>query len=247
LIKIAEHTLHAKIQNPTIICGYNSTGFVGSLIINQLIEQMNFKEVGNSQLREVSPTVALKEGKVLKPISILHNKEHNILLIFVLAPIQGIEWEISDLIETIYKETKAKELIIPDGFVGPTEGEVYYLSHKNSDATIKKYAQRLNDAVLTGVIPALLLKDISLIGIFGNLSSSEHAQIKATSGIPSNKIAIKVVDVLNPYLNLSIDTKKLEEMGEEIEKEFGEYMNQITQDQTQHKQQDRKQPTQYIH
>jgi predicted ATP-grasp superfamily ATP-dependent carboligase len=208
---------------------------------------MDFKEVGNSQLREVSPTVALKDGKVLKPISLLHNKEKNILLIFVLAPIQGIEWEISDLIEEVYNETKARELIIPDGFIGPTEGEVYYLTHKDKDTAIKKHAEKLEDAVLTGVIPALLLKDVSLLGIFGNLSSSEQARIKASSGIPSNKIAVNVLKVLNAYLNLSVDTKTLEEMGEEIEKQFGEYMEQITQQkEQQNNQQDIQKPTRYI-
>ena len=62
-------------------------------------------------------------------MSVLYNKENNIIVVFVLAPTAGIEWEIADAIEEISKSKKAKETIVTDGITVKSGEAVYYLSN----------------------------------------------------------------------------------------------------------------------
>ena len=208
-----------SIRDPTIICGYQGTGLVGALVVNHLIEEMAFSEIGSSQLREVPPVIALRQGRMFKPMSVLYNKEKNLIVIFILAPTAGIEWEIADTVETVSKNLKAKETIITDGITINSKDPVYYLSNycnSNDCENLNKKIKPVKNSVVGGVTSALLMKDMKVLCFLGNLMGEANNQ----EFLSPVKSAVNVLDVLNWYLKLRIDTSKLEKLGEQMEKEL---------------------------
>ncbi len=225
-----------SIKEPTIICGYQGFGMVGPLVVNHLIEEMGFQEIGSSQLREVPPVIAYRNGKMMKPMSVLYNKKHNIIVIFILAPAGGIEWEIADTIEKVAKNMDAKQVIIADGTRIESEKKVHYLSNfcdKNDCANIEKKAEPVKNAIVGGVTSALLMKDMNVLCFLGNLYQEDQEQGNAIPEMPGTgmmspaKSAVNVIEVYNWYLKLKINTNKLVELGDKMEKEFQGFIDRL--------------------
>ncbi len=215
-----------SINKPRIICGYQGFGMVGALAVNHLIEELDFHPIGSSQLREVPPVMAFKDGRMYKPLSILYNKKNNIVVIFILAPTHGIEWEIADTIEKIAKGVNSDEIIITDGITINSDDRMFYLSNycsKNECKRLNKNAKPVKNSVVEGVTSALLMKDLNVLCFLGNLVQSKDDR----QPMPPAKAAVNVIGTLNWYLDLKIGTKKLEELGDKMQQEFQKFISRL--------------------
>ena len=221
--------LKEDIKNPTVICGYKSSGMVGALVANQLLDEMDFKEVGSCQLRKIPPVLAIRKDRMLKPMSMFYNKENNLLLIFILAPSVGVSWEVSDIIEEISKQTQAKEIIVPEGIlIKEQEKDTFYLSNHEVDEKIKNKYSRLERSVLMGITSALMIKkELPVLCLFGNMGKATKAKVKLAKWVPSNKSAAHVIDALNYYLDLDLDKDSLIERGNKVEKQLTKFIDRM--------------------
>ncbi len=200
--------LFTKIKpNATIICGFPGFGLIGTITTEFLIEHLNAVEVGVFNYEEVPPTLAIHQGKIVKPMAIYYNKKHNIVIIHVMISTKGIEWKIADCIAKLVKEIKAKEVINLEGVAAPPKQkniEFYYVgNHKLSDFGLKP----LKESIVLGIIAGLMLRIKNINAIFAS----------TTSKLPDSKASAKVIEILDKYLKLNVDYKPLLRQAEVFE------------------------------
>ncbi len=222
-----EIKLNKKINSPTIICGYNSSGLAGQLVLQQILEDDSFVHVGWNEIRKAPPIIAKKENVLLKPLSIFHNEKNNVMIISIISQIIGLEWEIADMLEELYKKTNAKMIICLDATLSDNSEKLYHVSNFEPDEKLKNISKTYENYVLSGLPSALLMKDISVISLLGNAGTGKKAQIKAANGMPMNQVALNLINGLNDFLNLDAKTERLEELGDEIDSNIEKYLNEM--------------------
>ena len=205
-------------KNPIIIEGFPGIGLVGTIATEFLVEHLNAKSIGKITGDEVPPMVAVHDKKVVRPMEIFYDSKNNILIFHVISGAPGEEWKIVNLIDTLASKTKAKEIISLESVGTPyemasAEGTCYYYSF--SEAKNKKFEKiglkPLQEGIVMGVTGALMqYADLPLSCIFAETYSK----------LPDSKAAAHVIDSLNKYLNLKIDTAPLLESAQKFEEKI---------------------------
>lgn len=209
-----EINLTKKPKNPVIIEGFPGFGLIGTISTEFLIDHLKTEIIGKVKFKDASPMVAIHESKVVQPMGIFYNKQHNIVIFHAITPTSGFEWDMADAIVKLAKELHAKEIISLEG-VGSTTVEeasnVYYYSNK------KETIERMKKL---GVDP---LKEGIIMGVTGSLilGVEEHPMTcifaETHSNLPDSKAAAKVIEVLDRYLGLNVDFKPLLKQAEKFE------------------------------
>lgn len=216
-------TVSKKPKNVMVIEGFPGFGLVGTITTGFLIDHLKCDHIRHKFFEEIAPTVAIHEGKVVDPIGVYYNKEHNIVIIHSILNPMGLEWKTANFVTEICKEYQAKELISIEG-VGASqtgkqpEGQSTFYYTASSDEKIKKAgAKPLGEGIIIGVTGALLMDNIScpLLSLFAETHSS----------LPDSKAAAAVITVLDKYLGLNVDTQPLLKQAEEFEEKLKTIMS----------------------
>jgi len=220
--------LREKPKNPVIIEGFPGFGLIGTITTEFLIEQLKAKQIGTVQVDEVPAMVAIHDGNVVNPIGVFYDKNTNIVIVHVVTSVQGIEWELTEVIAQLARELEAKEVISLEGVASgqPTEKSdcFYYASteenRKRFDAT---GLEQLKEGIIIGVTGALLLeKGFPISCIF----------VETHSTMPDSKASAEVIKVIDRYMDLKIDPQPLMEQAEKFEEKIKGIMEntQVTAD-----------------
>jgi uncharacterized protein len=208
-----EIKLNKKPKNPIIIEGFPGFGLVGTIASEFLIDHLKTEQIGKILFSEMPAMVAIHENKVVEPLGIFYDKEHNFIIIHAVTASQGFEWKIADGLVNIAKQLTAKEIISLEG-VGSSE-EVkesrtfYYASEKKKGEKLEMCgAKPLKEGIIMGVTGALLVKtETPLTCIFA----------EAHTNLPDSKAAAKIIETIDKYLGLKVDYKPLLEQAEKFE------------------------------
>ncbi|MDP1729458.1 MAG: PAC2 family protein [archaeon] len=199
--KDMEYEISTKPKSPVILEGFPGYGLVGTIVTEFLIKHLKAKQIGRINVEEVAPVVAVHDSKVVDPIGIYYDGKYNIIIVHALSAITGLEWKLANIIETLAKDLKAKEIISIEGVGNPMAGKdskAFYLSKNPKFKKIK--VEELKEGIILGVTGALLLKkNLTQSCIF----AETHSQL------PDSRAAAKVVEVLDEYLGLKVDFKPL--------------------------------------
>ena len=217
-----EVELKKKPKKPTIIEGFPGLGLVGTIATEFLIEHLKAKPIGSAWSNDLPPIIAVHEGKAVQPIGIFYDEKHNILIMHAVSGVMGMEWQIADEIVKLAKQLDAKEIISLES-IGTTEEkpEARAFFYTNDDKKIAKLkaakTEQLTEGIVIGVTGALLLKsEIPFSCIFAETHSS----------LPDSKAAAKIIEVLDSYLGLDIDTKPLLKSAEKFEQKIKSIISQ---------------------
>ncbi len=228
-----EIKLKKRPKNPIIVEGFPGFGLVGSIAAEFLIEHCKCELVGTHWFEKLPATIAVHEGKIIKPLNVYYNGAHNIVIIHAISSGPGMEWEISDFILQLAEELKAKEIISLEG-VGSMETEnpkVYYTTSDESrnEKLNGLGIEMLKEGIIIGVTSALLMKSTVPITAFFAETHSE---------LPDSKASAKIIEVMDKYLNLKIDPKPLLEQAQKFEENLNRILKQgmATQEQLKKKQ-----------
>ncbi len=231
-----EINLLKKPTNVTIIEGFPGFGLVGTISAEFLIEHLECEEIGSIFLNDIPAMVAIHANKVIQPIGIYHNKKYNLVFIYGITVIQGIEWKIVDAILELAKKLKAKEIINLEG-VGSTNTKenqrVFYYS--NNSKKVKQFDElgltRMKEGIIMGVTGAMLYKGKRKI-------TNTCLFAETSSNMPDSGAAAKVIRVLDQYLGLKVDYKPLLQQAEKFEGKVKDILSkgQVAMSDTQKKQ-----------
>jgi len=210
--------LFEKPKNPIIIEGFPGFGFVATIATEYLLDHLNFKSIGRIWSEDLPPLAVIHNKKVIQPLEIFYNPKNNIVLLQALSGVAGLEWEVANVLISLYKKLDAKELISIEGIGSPverTEPAAYF--HTTIPGRAKKFEE-------IGVFP---LEEGIVLGVSGALMLSLPKEIKATfifaethSKLPDSRAAAKIIEVLDKYLNLKVDYKPLIKRAAEFEEKL---------------------------
>lgn len=209
-------SLTKKPSKPTIIQGFPGFGLVGTIATEFLIEHLNAQLIGEFFYDELPVTAAIHKGKLVKPMAIYYDKQHNIVILHTILNVKGHEWKIADHIVEMAKTMKAKEIVCLEGVASP-------LADKNSRVFsygIKNHktvgVEPINESIIVGVTAAMLLKYADITCFFA----------ETKTGLPDSKAAAKLIQVIDKYLGLKVDYEPLIKQAEEFEKKLKGLMQQ---------------------
>ncbi len=219
------------IDNPTIICGFQGIWLVGPIVVQYLKDSMKFEEVGEIWIDSMMPIVAMANGKMIKPITLYHNKEKNILLVQSIIPSINIEWPLTKELNDLVDKTHAKEIIIIEGVdTEQNNSEVFYLTNCRNEAAIEKSgAKLLESGILFGLPSAFLIRQICpLFCIFGGIKRyTAEPGLAGVFPVSDSETAANIISFLNRHLGTHVDTTTLMKRSEEIGQELRRLTDQV--------------------
>ena len=203
-----------KLKNCTLIEGFPGFGLVGTIASEFLLEHLKFEQIGKIIFDDMPATVAIHEGKVVEPLGIFYNKKYNLVLLHAITAASGMEWKLSDMVIELSKQLNIKEIICLEG-VGSSDETVtsrvfFYSNNEKKKSKFEKLKiDLLKEGIIIGVTGAVLLRaeKIPVSCVFAETHTS----------LPDSKAAAKVIEVLDKYLGLKVDTKPLLAQAEKFE------------------------------
>ena len=207
--------LSKRPKNPIIIEAFPGFGLVGTIAAEFLIDHLKTEQIGKIWFEEMPAMTAIHNEKVVQPMGIFYNAKYNIVIIHVVTNAQGVEWKVSDALLDLAKQLKAREIISLEGVGSPTGSNesrsFFYANKEKNRAKFKNIGiGPLKEGIIMGVTSALMLKVDSIVPM-SCIFAETHSQL------PDSKAAAKVIEALDKYLNLKVDTKPLVKTAEKFE------------------------------
>ncbi len=216
-----EIKLTKKPKSPIIVEGFPGLGLIGTISTEFLIKHLDAKSIGSIWSEKLMPIAAVHESKIIKPLEIFYAKKFNMVIIHALSDVRGMEWQVSETLKKLCKTLNAKELITIEGIMSKSEKPKAFFFSNTTSIHKKLHSLKLEplkEGILMGVTAALLLQDQSVktTGLF----------VETHSKLPDSKAAAKIIEVLDLYLSLGVDTAPLLKAAEEFEKKLKGLMDQ---------------------
>jgi len=201
---ILEKKLKKKVK---IIEGFPGLGLVGTIATDFLIDHLNAKPVGMIKDDIVAPLVAIHDKKVINPMGFYYDEKRNVLILHVLSPVPGAEWDIASILEKMANDFDGEIFSLesvgvpPESKAGKNVKGYYYTTDKKRKKQLEKFGlSQIEEGIIMGVTGALMVASkCSLTCIFAETHSN----------MPDSRAAAKIIEVLNDVLKLKIDTAPL--------------------------------------
>jgi hypothetical protein len=203
--------LTQKPVRPIIIEGFPGFGFVSTIATEFLIKHLNAKPIGKITSDKLQPIAAIHKNQIVNPLEIFHDKKNNLVIVQAVTPVNGLEWEIVETINELARQLKAKEIIGLEGVNSPVETKdpkVFFFSKEKKDKKSKLKIPPLEEGIIIGVTGALLIKSQWPLSCFF---------VETHSQLPDNKAAAKLIESLDTYLGLNLNTGPLVDKAKEFE------------------------------
>ena len=213
----------SKYKGYTLIEGFPSPDLSATITTKYLIESLKMEKIGFFSSDELYPVVRIQNGLPEHPIRIYKSTKHKLLAILSdqLVPKELITDYCNVLINWV-KEKKISKIITIASIHYPhfeTTKVFTVANHLISKKTIlKKSLEVLKEGIITGISARLLL-------------NSTNIPIYLMLGVLSNKtsydVAGKIIDHLNVFLDLEIDSTELYLQSEKIIKQIQKQMLEV--------------------
>lgn len=217
-----ELELSKKPQQPIIVQGFPGFGLVGTITTEFLIRHLKCEFIGRKWFEDLPAAIAIHNGDIIHPIGIYYNEQYNLVIVHSISAGQGIEWKVADFLHELGDQLDAKEFLCLEGVGTMEEKEeplvYYYTTDEEREKYLKdKGLEKLNEGVMMGVTPALMLKtNRQLSSIF----------VESHSEYPDSKGAAELIKTLDKVLNLKVDPEPLYESAKKFEENFNKIIEQ---------------------
>ncbi len=211
-------------KNPIVIEAFPSKGFVSTIAAKYMIDELNMEVAGYLKSDRIQSIAVIHDSKPMYPIRV-YTKD-NLVVVFseVNVPFHHAS-EFSDVLSRWFVEIKPKQVILLAGIAGKSTDKEHEIFGITIDPKAKEKLKKLKiegieEGMLTGISSDLLLDCIeNKIPTVSLMAETRYT--------PDPLGAASMLRILNELLDLKIDTKKLIEKGEEIEKMFEDISQQL--------------------
>ena len=203
-------------KNPIILEGFPSFGLVGTITTEFLLEHLKAELIGEFVYDELSPIAAIHKGRLVNPMAVWYVPSKNIVILHTILNVKGYEWEIAENVMDMAKKMNAKEIISLEGVATDEMSEdikVYYHGNKKLEEC---GALPVKESIIMGVSASLMLRYKKLSCLF----AAAHSQL------PDSKAAAKLIEILDKYLDLSVDYHPLLKQAEDFESKIKTILQQ---------------------
>lgn len=212
--------LTKKPQNPIILEGFPGFGLVGTIVTEFLLEHLKCEKIGEFVYDDLPAMAAIHKGKLINPMAVHYSKKYNLVILQTILNPKGKEWDIADAIIEMAKKLKAKKIVSIEGVGSPQAagGEAMNLFYYGDEKLKAAGLKPIDESIVVGVTSSIMLRYPNAVCLFAETQSA----------LPDSKAAAKVIEALDHYLNLKVDTKPLLKQAEDFENKLKGLMQQTS-------------------
>ena len=212
-------TRKIELNSPIVFAGFVGAGLVGPLAVNHIIEKMEMKEIGVLRSKYLPPSTVFLRGRLRHPFRFYSNKDGTICAIIceITLRMEGLYSLVSTILDWA-ENKKSKEILILDGVPGVEHDDKAYCAAEEDlvrimeDKDISMIPQGFITGMPGGILNECLVRDIQGITILA----------KASKDTPDPAAAATVIEAVNRFYEMNIDTEGLRNEKERIHSEFSE-------------------------
>ena len=208
-----------ELKNPIIFAGFVGAGLVGPVAINHIITELNMVEIAVMRSKYLPPSTVFMKGRLRHPFRFYANKEGTICAIIceITLRMEGLYSLVASILDWAAQKG-SKEIVILDG-VASTEhdGKAYCAAEEDlvrtmADKDISMIPQGFITGIPGGILNECLVREIQGLTLLA----------KANKEAPDSEAAATLIEALNRFYDMKIDTTELHKEKERIQSEFSE-------------------------
>ncbi|GKS66685.1 proteasome assembly chaperone family protein [Nitrosarchaeum sp.] len=208
-----------ELNSPIIFAGFVGAGLVGSLSINHIIQELKMDEIGLMRSKYLPPSTVFMKGRLRHPFRFYANKECTICAIIceITLRMEGLYSLVSAILDWAEKKG-SKEIVILDGIPSDEHDNKAYCAAKEdlirmmADKDISMIRQGFITGIPGGILNECIIRKIQGITLLA----------KANKTLPDPAAASTLIEAVNRFYDMKIDTSSLEKEKERIHSEFSE-------------------------
>ncbi|VVB54342.1 PAC2 family protein [uncultured archaeon] len=204
-------------DKPTVIEAFPGKGYVSTIAAGQIIAALDMELIGFIDSDITAGITVVHDGTPLKPIQIYAKNQFVVIYSEAVIPLDKIP-EFSKALEDWLNQIKPKEMILLAGVTG---------TQSNADHAIFTLCSHNACQTKLDALKVPHLKEGMMIGVSSELlfwcRTNEVPYVSLmveTVYSPDPAAAASLLTILNDILGIKVDTAKLSEVGEEIEKKM---------------------------
>ncbi|PJC51051.1 MAG: 3-isopropylmalate dehydratase [Nitrosopumilales archaeon CG_4_9_14_0_2_um_filter_34_16] len=207
------------LKSPIVFAGFVGAGLVGPVAINHIITELKMNEIAVMRSKYLPPSTVFMRGRLRHPFRFYANKEGTVCAIIceITLRMEGLYSLVASVLDWAAQKG-SKEIVILDG-VASTEhdGKAYCAAEEDlvrtmADKDISMIPQGFITGIPGGILNECLVREIQGIALLA----------KANKAIPDSAAAATLIEALNRFYHMKIDTSELQKDKDRIRSEFSE-------------------------
>lgn len=208
-----------KLKNPIIFAGFVGAGLVGPVAINHIIEKLEMEEIGVMRSKYLPPSTVFMKGRLRHPFRFYANKKGTICAIIceITLRMEGLYTLVSSILDWA-ENNGSKEIVILDGVASTEHDDKAYCAAEEdlvrtmADKDISLIPQGFITGIPGGILNECLVREIQGLTLLAKANKAE----------PDSEAAATLIEALNRFYEMEIDTSELQKDKDRINSEFNE-------------------------
>ncbi|NNM35495.1 MAG: proteasome assembly chaperone family protein [Nitrosopumilus sp.] len=208
-----------ELKNPIIFAGFVGAGLVGPVAINHIITELEMEEIAVMRSKHLPPSTVFMRGRLRHPFRFYANKEGTVCAIIceITLRMNGLYSIVSSILDWSAQKG-SKEIVILDGVASTEHDDKAYCAAEEdlvrtmADKDISMIPQGFITGIPGGILNECLVRDIQGVTLLA----------KANNQAPDSAAASTLIEALNRFYDMKIDTSDLQKEKDRIHSEFSE-------------------------
>ncbi|RMW33824.1 MAG: proteasome assembly chaperone family protein [Nitrosopumilus sp.] len=208
-----------ELKSPVIFAGFVGAGLVGPVAINHIIEKLEMDEIAVMRSKYLPPSTVFMRGRLRHPFRFYANKEGTICAIIceITLRMEGLYSLVASILDWAAAKG-SKEIVILDGVASTEHDDKAYCAAEEdlvrtmADKDISMIPQGFITGIPGGILNECLVREIQGLTLLA----------KASRDTTDSGAAATLIEALNRFYDIDIDTKDLQEEKDRIHSEFSE-------------------------
>ena len=209
----------AELNSPIIFAGFVGAGLVGPLAINHIIEKLEMRQIGVMRSKYLPPSTVFMRGRLRHPFRFYANQDGTICAIIceITLRMEGLYYLVESILDWAAQKG-SKEIVILDGVASTEHDDKAYCAAEEdlvrtmAEKDISMIPQGFITGIPGGILNECLVREIKGVTLLA----------KANKVAPDSGAAATLIEAINRFYDMSIDTKQLQDEKDRIHTEFSE-------------------------
>ena len=208
-----------ELNSPIIFAGFVGAGLVGPVSINHIIAELKMEEIAVMRSKYLPPSTVFMRGRLRHPFRFYANKEGTVCAIIceITLRMEGLFTLVSSILDWAAQKG-SKEIVILDGVASTEHDDKAYCAAEEdlvrtmADKDISMIPQGFITGIPGGILNECLVREIQGLTLLA----------KANKEAPDSAAAVTLIEAVNRFYDMKIDTSELKKEKDRINSEFSE-------------------------
>lgn len=208
-----------ELNSPIIFAGFVGAGLVGPLAINHIIEKLEMRQIGVMRSKYLPPSTVFMRGRLRHPFRFYANQDGTICAIIceITLRMEGLYYLVESILDWAAQKG-SKEIVILDGVASTEHDDKAYCAAEEdlvrtmAEKDISMIPQGFITGIPGGILNECLVREIKGVTLLA----------KANKVAPDSGAAATLIEAINRFYDMDINTKQLQDEKDRIHTEFSE-------------------------